>query len=74
MHLSWRRKGGLTSAQRKFARDNDAIPGMAAMQDPRMIFMYREEAERISRWLVDENGHAVDLVVFRRQDGHEPAA
>jgi hypothetical protein len=38
------------------------------MQDSRMVFMYREEAERISRWLVDEDGHAVDLVVFRREE------
>jgi len=46
---------------------------MAAMKDPRMVFMYREDAERISRWLVDEHGHAVDLVVFRRQEANRPA-
>jgi len=73
MDLGRRRRHGLTSAQRKFARENSAVPGMAAMQDPRMVFMYREDAERISRWLVDEHGHAVDLVVFRRQEANRPA-
>jgi len=38
---------------------------MAVEKNPGMVFMYREEPGRTSRWLVDRKGRAVDLVVFR---------
>jgi len=39
---------------------------MHAMTSPCMVFMYREEPHRASRWLVDQDGRAVGRVVFDR--------
>jgi len=61
-----RRVRDLTSAQWTFAQQHDASPSMHAITSPRMVFMYREKPHRTSRWLVDEDGRAVDLAVFDR--------
>jgi hypothetical protein len=59
-------RDGLTPAQRRFARVNDATPGAAAASDDRLVFMYRDELSGTHRWLVDELGHTVESEWFWR--------
>jgi hypothetical protein len=57
----------LTEPQREFAEQYRAIPAVRSAQDPRMIFMYRDEPYRTSRWLVDEAGDVIDSAMFHRR-------
>ncbi len=51
-------------AQMEFAARYHAVPAVRSGQDPRMIFMYRDEPFRTSRWLVDESGEVIDSAMF----------
>jgi hypothetical protein len=64
--MGWesRRINDLTEPQRRFAARHEAVPAVRSGQDPRMIFMYRDEAHRTSRWLVDETGQVIDTATF----------
>ena len=57
----------LTAAQNAFAMQNQAVPAVRSGQDPRMVFMYRDEQHRTSRWLVDDEGLVVDVASFRHR-------
>jgi hypothetical protein len=57
----------LTAAQIMFANDNQAVPAVRSAQDPRLVFMYRDEEHRTSRWLVDDAGLVVDVASFRHR-------
>lgn len=57
----------LTAAQFAFAERHQAVPAVRSAQDPRMVFMYRDEAHRTSRWLVDHAGIVVDVASFRHR-------
>jgi hypothetical protein len=57
----------LTAAQFAFAERNRAVPAVRSAQDPRMVFMYRDEAHRTSRWLVDDAGIVIDVASFRHR-------
>ena len=57
----------LTTAQNAFAQRNQAVPAVRSAQDPQLVFMYRDEAHRTSRWLVDGSGMVVDVASFRHQ-------
>ena len=67
MQLGAPRIESLTLAQREFAEHNQAVPAVRSAQDPRMVFMYRDEPRRTSRWLVDEAGEVVDSAMFHRR-------
>jgi hypothetical protein len=57
----------LTPAQSAFAQLNGAVPAVRSPRDPRLVFMYRDEAHRTSRWLVDDEGLVVDIASFRHR-------
>ena len=56
----------LTPGQARFAREHNALPGMHATHDERMVFLYRDNRCATYRWLLDESGEAVDTAKFRR--------
>jgi hypothetical protein len=57
----------LTAAQFAFAARHRAVPAVRSAQDPRMVFMYRDETHRTSRWLVDDAGTVIDIASFRHR-------
>jgi hypothetical protein len=67
MQLGAPQIGRLSVAQIRFAREYQAVPAVRSGQDPRMIFMYRDEPYRTSRWLVNEDGEVVDSAMFHHR-------
>jgi len=66
MPIETRSLGELTAGQSKFAQENHAQPSLLrAARDPRQVFMYREDPDRTSRWLIDESGRVTDAASFR---------
>ncbi|HUO71061.1 MAG TPA: hypothetical protein VMU39_09810 [Solirubrobacteraceae bacterium] len=55
----------LTPAQSAFAEKYRAVPAVRSAQNPRLVFMYRDEEHRTSRWLVDSEGDVLDVASFR---------
>jgi hypothetical protein len=39
---------------------------MSAADNDRMVFLYRDDQWIAYRWLVDDTGHSVDAVAFRK--------
>lgn len=56
----------LTVEQAQFAREHDAVPGMRAVEDDRMVFFYRDGLWATHRWLVNESGRVLASTSFRR--------
>jgi hypothetical protein len=54
----------LTDAQRRFAEAYGAQPGMEASNRPG-VFFYRQEDDRLYRWLVDPDGNIRETDSFR---------
>ncbi|HSZ04606.1 MAG TPA: hypothetical protein VK778_05320 [Solirubrobacteraceae bacterium] len=59
-------ENGLTVEQARFARQHDAVPGMHAVDDDRLVFFYHDGPWVTCRWLVDERGRALDSASFPR--------
>jgi hypothetical protein len=53
----------LTPAQRRFAEQHDAAPGIAI---PWGVLLYRETPEFTHRWLVDGDGLCLEAVELLR--------
>jgi hypothetical protein len=56
----------LTAAQRRFAQEHKAIPGMRSGVRDRLVFVYRDgDCGGTQRWLVDPAGRVVDFASLR---------
>jgi hypothetical protein len=54
----------LSPAQARFAQKNHAVVGMRSVNDTGMVYLYEQRPGAVYRWLVKQNGHAVELHSF----------
>jgi hypothetical protein len=56
----------LSRGQARFAQEHKTSQAMPAAAGQREVFLYHDDPWATYRWLVDDAGHAVDLVTFRK--------
>jgi hypothetical protein len=57
-------EANLTGPQHRFAKRNAAVPFLTAPADESMVFMYRTDGTRTTRWLVNSAGSVIDITAF----------